>query len=740
MKSEKNLNQKVLITGMGLICSLGKNRAQVLEALSKNKSGLGKIKSIKNLEKLRSNIGGEVNFGEDFEFGKIDPNEKLARLAIEEAILDSQIDFETFERKRCGLIYGTCDGNLRTIEHLYKNFERKHEKLTELYSSLYSIFNFINEKYGVFGPKFIFVNGCAASNSAIGFAFEILKFGTVDSCIVAGSDSLAETTLAGFNSLQALSENGASPFSENAGISLGDGAGALILETEESALKRNAKIYAEILGYDSSSDAYHVTSPEPTGAGLKQAMSRALEISALTKNDVKVICAHGTGTEANDFAETNAIKKCFGENAKNLEITSTKSFCGHTLGASGITQAVIMVDSMQKNKVPPILNFQKNRVGCDLNYTKNISKNINYENFISNSLAFGGNNVSTIFAKYKKDREQKEFYPTEKDKIVVTGFSAITPEIKNKDDFFEILKQNKKNIPSGKIKSFNNFELSAGFKSFRRFPLTSQLGIESVNQALIDANYALKNPEDLGVLSSVYKAGLNVFEENYFNILENGLESASAIDFPNIVLNSTLGSISKALNIRGFSSVVWGDYSPFAAIFYAGLLLKRSRQNIFAISGIDTTSRYDQKILDSSQVKNYDFCEGASSLILENFRHAKERDARIYAELSGFAMNSFNAENVKDKKKSYLDCLDKSLEISELSLDEIDLHVTNFRAENVFKNTISSQDFIGNLETSSSLFDIGMGIFNFEEKLMKNIIFSAQTLNGTNFSFVMKKI
>jgi 3-oxoacyl-[acyl-carrier-protein] synthase II len=846
--------RRVVVTGMGLVCSLGDNRQQIISAIKNKKNGLTeitKIASINRLEKVSTKVFGEVDV-DDLRF--VFPDEiktkdktiKLAYLCAKEAILDSGIKNFEDENKNCALVFGSCNGKLLALEGLYQSFflplsqegdtegdtegvsrqandvfkecvdgiedretpsnsllergrtgerEGEREIFSEFCRDHYSNFDFLNREFKINGAKFVFVNGCSASSSAIGFAFDLIKNGEADVAIVGASDTLTESTIGGFHSLQALSKLGASPFSERIGLSLGDGAGCIVLESEEHARNRDAKIYAEILSYSFFGDAFHTTSPDETGEGLRETMDEAIKLANLKKEDIKVICAHGTGTLSNDSVETLAIQNCFKEHSQDLAVTSTKSFYGHTLGASGITQAIIMIDAMLADFVPPIVNFENERPECDLKYVKNEPVYLVYDKFVSNSLAFGGNNVSIVIGKYTRSlsgaegcgsvgKNEEGFgyaQPPEMDsrlrgndgeergndgegerdeKIVITGFSAISPVLKNKDEFFEKINSGQKIEEYFKIKSknsriieFDNFLISSQNPKLRKFkkkPRVSQLAIEATEQVLIDSGLTVFENRKIGIIFGICKGGMNVFETTYLDMLENGIEFYSAMNFPNAVLSAIAGNVSIALGLKGYNTTMWGLFSPFACINYASEILKSGRQDAIIIGGADQSSIYDQKMMLEPRYKNSFISEGASSIILETEKNAKARGAKIYAEICGINTNSFDFEyfetDTKKFKQAFEDCVDGTLKKAGISKQDIDLHINcNFglpeNFKEIFAGSVTSQDYFGTLESTTGLLNIGMAILKFSQdqnKKLKKILLSASTLNGINYSLILQ--
>ena len=312
MKKINRFSQKAVITGMGIICSLGNNRQEVFENVRKATCGIKKVKLF-NLDKLVTQMGGEVeNLPSDFPEEIKDRTVQLAYLAMREAIEDSGLDIKEEDPYRCALSFGTCNGNILTLEKIYdNNLNDEKINLGSVYRNNFLAIDYLNKKLNIYGAKMVFVTACSASNNAIGYAYDLIATNQADVVFVGGSDSLAKTTFSGFNSLQSLGEQECSPFSEKIGLALGEGAAFMVIESEEHARKRNAKIHAEVLGYGFRGDAYHATSPDITGNGAMRTMQAAVESAGINKEDIIFVCAHGTGTEANDKTESLAIKNYF---------------------------------------------------------------------------------------------------------------------------------------------------------------------------------------------------------------------------------------------------------------------------------------------------------------------------------------------------------------------------------------------------------------------------------------------
>ncbi|MDU2489091.1 MAG: beta-ketoacyl-ACP synthase II [Clostridium celatum] len=411
------MKRRVVITGLGAITPIGNNIDSFWEGIKLGKNGIDEI-SLFNAENLKVKMAAEVkdfdpsNFIDKKEAKRMDRYTQFAVIAAEESIKDSNLDFDTLNRERIGVMFGSGIGGLCTIENQIRTLVAKGPNRVSPLTIPMAISNIasgtIAIKYGILGSTLSLTSACATSTHCIGEAYRSIKDGYLDIVVAGGAEaSICEFGIAGFQSLTALSKsedrNRASiPFDkERNGFVMGEGAGSLILEDLDSALKRGAKIYAEIVGYGSTCDAYHITSPCLDGDGAYRAMRDALIDANISTDKISYINAHGTSTEINDRVETLAIKKALGDNYMNAYVSSTKSMTGHLLGAAGAIEAIVSIKALQDNFVPATINYVNEDKDCDLNLVVNEGKEANVEYTMSNSLGFGGHNGTLIFKKWR---------------------------------------------------------------------------------------------------------------------------------------------------------------------------------------------------------------------------------------------------------------------------------------------------------------------------------------------------
>jgi len=401
-----------VITGIGVVSSIGIGKGAFFKSLNEGKCGIGTV-TLFDTSIYSGKLGAEVKNFSGVEqalgfFGEI-PNLRIDRLsrcdrfgivALAEAIRDSGIDLKAVPSKRIAVVIGAGSGGLFSAEafkrQAYEGKKPRPSFLVPFTSS--ALTDCIALIIGSRGFRATISTACSSSATAIGFAGDIIRKGLADIVIAGGSESLSETTFSGFNSLRAVDELPCRPFDkERKGISLGEGSAIFVIESRENATGR--RLYAEVSGYGLSADAYHVTSPAPDGLSIAEAIKTAIRKADLSPDDIDYINAHGTGTIANDLAETNAIKAVFGKKAYKIPISSTKSMIGHCLGAAGALEAVACISALENRIIPPTINYKTPDPECDLDYVPNTARHVDVKAILSNSLAFGGNNTALVLKK-----------------------------------------------------------------------------------------------------------------------------------------------------------------------------------------------------------------------------------------------------------------------------------------------------------------------------------------------------
>ncbi|MFW5894615.1 MAG: beta-ketoacyl-ACP synthase II [Bacillota bacterium] len=412
------MKRRVVITGMGTLNPLGNNVEESWKAAKEGKNGIGKISRFDPSE-LRVQIAGEVKEPESDILSKkekrrLDRFTQLAILSAHEAVEDSEFLDYIEDPYRVGLYYSSGIGGLETIaQQNERGVSKGYNRISPFFIPM-SIINIaaghLAIKYGLKGPSLSNVTACASATNSIGEAFRAIRDGYVDFALTGGSEaSITKLGISGFDVMQALSdsndpENASRPFDKNrSGFVMGEGAATLILETLDSARARGARIYGEIVGYATTSDAVHITAPDAKGEGAMNAMRLALQDAGITPEDVDYINAHGTSTPLNDKVESIAIRRLFKDHADVLSVSSTKSMVGHLLGASGAVESIFTVKSTEENFVAPTIHYETFDEECDLDYTVNEGKNRRVNYALNNSFGFGGHNASLVFKKWRDD-------------------------------------------------------------------------------------------------------------------------------------------------------------------------------------------------------------------------------------------------------------------------------------------------------------------------------------------------
>ena len=413
------MEHRVVITGMGAITPIGNNINEFWNNTKLGKCGIEKIDKNKYFDTsdYPVKIAGTIkNFDIEEYIGKKEArrSDRFTHLAIkaaDEAVSDAKLNISELDVDRIGVMVGAGIGGYNTMEEqigiLLAKGPRRVSPFYIPSSIINSVAGTLSMRFGAKGISESVVTACATGTSAIGNAFRQIKHGYMDIIIAGGSEAaIVPSAIAGFSNLKALSTSedtlrASIPFDKDRnGFVLGEGAGILILESLESANKRNAKIYAEIVGYGATSDAYHITAPHPEGIGAAKAMENAINEYGIKKTEIDYINAHGTSTLINDRTETKAIKLCFNEHAKNLAISSTKSMTGHLLGAAGAVESIVCIKALQEGFIPATIGLRNNDEECDLDYVPNRGRELHINYAISNSLGFGGHNVSLLFKKW----------------------------------------------------------------------------------------------------------------------------------------------------------------------------------------------------------------------------------------------------------------------------------------------------------------------------------------------------
>jgi 3-oxoacyl-[acyl-carrier-protein] synthase II len=423
------MKRRVVVTGLGCVTSLACGVEELFKQLLAGESGVHPLRII-DTERFKVKFGGDVydweperwpaafiekpdSFTEKKEIKRLDRFSQFAMVAGYEAMMDSGLDIASEDPYRCGVILGSGIGGLHEIEEgCQKLIEKGPDRVSPFVvpkMMLNAAGGNLSIRYGLKGINYSVATACASANNAIGDALQAIQHGCADVLVTGGTESaITQMGLAGFQNMKALSTRNEDPArasrpfdADRDGFVLSEGAGLLILEELEHAKRRNARIYCELLGFGASADAGHITQPDDQGTGAARAMSDALKSAELNASDIGYINAHGTSTPLGDKAETQAIKRVFGDHAKKVSISSTKSQLGHSLGASGGIEAVVTVKALVHATITPTINLTNPDPACDLDYTPNQPRERRFQYAMSNSFGFGGHNASIIVGQLK---------------------------------------------------------------------------------------------------------------------------------------------------------------------------------------------------------------------------------------------------------------------------------------------------------------------------------------------------
>ena len=411
------MKHRVVITGLGVLSAVGIGVEQFWNSITQGVSGVDTVTAF-DTTKFDVKIGAEVkNFdpGQYLDKKEVRRTDRAVQFAVAAsrlALEDSNLKIDPTNAEEIGVIIGSGIGGIKTFEEQTRIFVEKGPGRVSPFFIPMMIpdmgSGYVSIVTGAKGPNHSVVTACASASHSIGNSFRIIQNGEAIAMIAGGTEAaITGIAYAGFTSAGALSTNNADPkgasrpFDLNRdGFIMGEGSGIVILEELEHALKRNAKIYGEVVGFGETGDAYHMTSPDPNGDGAARAMVKAIADAGITPEQISYINAHGTSTQQNDRLETIAIKKVFGRIAQSVAISSTKSMTGHLLGAAGGIEAIIAVKAITHGVIPPTINYKTPDPDCDLDYVPNQSRKANLEYVLSNSLGFGGHNACLTFKKY----------------------------------------------------------------------------------------------------------------------------------------------------------------------------------------------------------------------------------------------------------------------------------------------------------------------------------------------------
>ncbi len=701
-----------VVTGMGVLSPIGNSPEQVLESLRNGTHGLRPAKKI-DASHFRTDIVGEIQLENYLE--ELDEEEKSsiddpyihhALIAARRALKAAGIPAEKGARRHnIALVLGTCNGGLRSAEAEYAwkhgKADRPFDERMNLQAQYYGFGKAMCGSLGIGGDVWVTTTACSSTTAALGIAQMLISKGYYDTVLVGGSDTLCVANVSGFNGLKATSTERTAPFSIPVGLNVGEAAAFWVVEDMEKALLRNAHCLARIAGHATTSDAYHPTAPDPRGDGVFRTLRNALDDSLVTKEDIGCINAHGTGTEANDRAESKGIGRFIEE--LPIPVVSLKSFFGHCMGSTGILEATCNIATMNDGFVPPTLNFSEPRPGCGLDYVPRELREKKYHAFLSANYAFGGNNAAVVLTKWDYPVPAR---PPESERVVITGTGVITSLGLGTKINLDALRERKRALVSITPLGLEGMksELAGLIPNFRSEQIDRRLDLSGMNKisrfatgasalALCDAGLKVtrRNAEEFGISMGVCNGPPETAHMD--SVFSSDTYEPDIASFSNITANSTAGWVSNALVLKGANATFApGPHAAMQAAAYAFDILSNKKARYMLAGASDEVydqTYYNYDLMDllyrGSEEQEYRIRwesdkrkvlgEGAAMLALETMSSAREREADVLAEVLGYAMNQdcipFGDPALSSEGLVY--CCRRALQRSKIEADRIDV-------------------------------------------------------------------
>ncbi len=701
-------DQRIVVTGMGVWCPIGKNVTEMTNALR-----LGQT-AIKRYDQIIDGTTVWAAMVEDYDptkyfsaedQDKFDRTAQMGYLAALQAMQEAGIVVPE-DATRCALVLGTSHGGRSQLDRFIDggsdiDLDTMPRRLLET-SAHYHQTAAVASKLGIHGPAITLSNACSSSGAAIAYGIELIRSGRVDWVLAGGADGFSKLTFAGFASLGAVSDGPCAPFSDPIGLSLGDGAGFIVLESAERAAKRNAPVHAELYGYGLSWDAFHITQPEPAGEGMNRAIAMALAEANVPREKIDYVNVHGTGTRANDAAETVGLKRYFGNgnDATGVPpISATKSFTGHMLGASSVLGVITSIVGMQNDWLPPTANFTEVRPGCELDCVPNLPRSAPIGYFIAQSAAFAGANAVIVGGKPGQQSEPVVTQPDED--IVVSGIGIISPIGLNVNEFASSLLNAQSGLVSATEldKELSAKRLAGLVKNFNPRKLMPTLNLRRVDKvaayATVASSLALQDAKlwpvagdggRVGLVVGVARGASSSYATYLSSVKGSQWNSASPISFPNLVMSSVGGQVSSSLGIRGItSSLVGAGAGGLQALTHALELFRRNRHQdaVIVVTSDELAPFYFQLfermgLLSSAAggCPSMSLGEGSVAWVLERASSVKARGGKTWARVHSYGLTcDANLPHGVEASGKWLGrAIDQALEGGALQPEQIDLH------------------------------------------------------------------
>lgn len=668
--------QQAVVTGVGILSPIGNDAATVTEALRTGQHGLAPVSRF-DAAHFRTSLGGELkgfsasDWLSEAELREYDdPYLHYAIAAARAALRDAGLAWDPRQpRQDVGLVLATCNGGLASAEAEYGwkhgRCSRPFDERMNLHAQYYGFGKALTNALGLTGEAWIVTTACSSGTVALGLAQTLIQAGYYETVLVGGADVLCVANVSGFDALKATSTGRMAPFSQPPGLNIGEGACFWVVERMDRALLRHARCLGRLAGHATTSDAYHPTTPDPRGQGVFRTLTNALADSGLKLEEIGCINGHGSGTEANDKAESRGVARFL--DGKAVPLVSTKSFFGHCMGVTGLLETTSQLLAMNAGFIPPTLNFSEPRPGCTLDYVPNEARPKDYAAFLSANYAFGGNNAAVVVTKW--DAPVPPRTPV-RERVFITGLGAITSAGLGVAPLLEKLRagtvclapatrfstEGRRSRLMGQVADFKSAEIDRRI-DFESLNPISRFAVGAGRLALEHAGVKITpaNGDDAGVAMGVCNGPSEMAHMD--RVFSSGNFEADVTSFSNITANSTAGWVSSALYLKGVNaSLAPGPHAGLQSLAYAydALAAGRARlmlagaadevyaQTFYNYDGIGFLFAGDEEAdyrLRAESDKRKVLGEGAAMLCLETGTAAQARGARVLGEVLGYGMS-----------------------------------------------------------------------------------------------------
>lgn len=673
----RGVRGQAVITGVGVLSPIGNSPDEIAASLERGEHGLRPITRF-DASHFRTDIGGEVcpfdpaSYMSSEEIELYDDRYfQYAITAARGAVADAGLKIDGSEqRSDVALVLGTCNGGLLSAEEEYRWLNGKGEKPFDekmnLNAQYYGFGKAMAHVLGITGDVWIVTTACSSTTGAIGLAQMLVNRGYYTTVIVGGADALCIANMSGFNGLKAVAQGRTAPFSLPVGLNIGEAACFWVVEEMEQALLRHVHCKGKLAGHTTSCDAYHATAPDPRGDGVYRTLSRSLEDAGLPLDAIGCINAHGTGTEANDRAESRGIAR-FIRDAK-IPVTSTKSFFGHCMGTAGILEATCNLEAMNRGFIPPTVNFTTPRPGCNLDYVPQKARKDDYQAFISANYAFGGNNAAAVITQWDTPLEGRK---AADERVVITGAGMVSALGLTPESHYTALLAGRVGIDAvdEALDIRDTISRRAGLVApFRASDIDRRFDCSGMNRisryaaaacfcALACGNLRVRQSmsDRIGIVMGVCNGPPE--SEHMNSVFSSDDYAADITNFSTITANSTAGWVAASLALKGINiSLAPGHHAGLQGCAYAfDMLAERRAHAIIAAAADEVYPRtyrnydmigylYNREMeehygLREDEEKRKVIGEGAAALLLETLSSARDRDAEIWGEVLGYGMS-----------------------------------------------------------------------------------------------------